>query len=381
MKIGKIHKTKIIKTTATVFCCILFGWFLKAKLTPQMSAMNAISGTPYVFVQKVEEQNIIKNRGEISIVEAINSAEIIPEVSGQIEEVLFSYGSFVNKGDILFKVDDDKYLATYNLRKAELASAQANLTKTERDYNRQKSLSRQNISSKATFDSAESAYLQAKANVQQAESNLELARIDLDKTQIKSPISGFIGKAFVSEGNYVVATANPIANVVQLDPIYISFSLTDKNFLNLKEKCDANASILRIVLPNGEIIEKPILNIFKNNQINPNTATIAVYAEIENKEGLLIPGNYVQTSLLSNTTKPEIIIPQEAILQDKQGNYVMVVTDEEIAEQRYVSLGDIIGSKQIVKEGLKKDEKIIVQGLQKVKNGIAVKSSMLYEAE
>ena len=219
--------------------------------------------------------------------------------------------------------------------------------------------------------------MQAKAAVQQAEASLELARIDLDRTNIKAPISGFIGKALESEGNYVVATSKPVAKVVQMDPIRVMFSLTDKEFLNLKKYYDQKATNIRIILPNDEILESSLLNSFSNNEINKNTATIALYAELANKDGLLIPGNYVQISLFSEQTKPQLIIPQEAILQDQLGNYVMVVNDEEIAEQKRVSLGKIIGDKQVVKSGIEKDDKVIVQGLQRVQNGTKVKSTQI----
>lgn len=377
MKISRIHKTDIMKNLGIVVLGILVGWFLKAKLTPQMPNMGAMGATPYVVTKQVQEQNIVANKGEIGLVEAINSVDVLPEVSGEIKEILFTSGSFVNKGDILVKIDDEKYRATYALREAELESAKANLTRAERDYNRQQSLSKQNISSKATYDAAESAYLQAKASVQQAEASLELARIDLDHTTIKAPISGFIGKALESEGNYIVATAKPVAKVVQMDPIRVVFSLTDKEFLNLKKYYDQKATNIRIILPNDEILESSLLNSFSNNEINQNTATIALYAELENKDGQLIPGNYVQISLFSEQTKPQLVIPQEAILQDQMGNYVMVVNDDEIAEQKRISLGKIIGDKQVVKSGVEKGDKVIVQGLQRVQSGIKVKATQI----
>ena len=377
MKINRVHKTDIIKNLGIVIVGIALGWFLKAKLTPQMPNMGAMGGVPYVITKQAEEQNIVANKGEIGLVEAINSVDVVPEVSGEIKEILFTSGSFVNKGDVLVKIDDEKYKATYALREAELESAKANLTRAERDYNRQKSLSTQNIASKATYDAAESAYLQAKAAVNQAEASLELARIDLDHTAIKAPISGFIGKALESEGNYIVATAKPVAKVVQMDPIRVVFSLTDKEFLNLKKYYDQKATNIRIILPNDEVLESSLLNSFNNNEINQNTATIALYAELENKDGQLIPGNYVQILLFSEQTKPQIVVSQEAILQDQLGNYVMVVNDDEIAEQKRVSLGKVIGDKQVVKSGIKKDDKVIIQGLQRVQSGTKVKSTLI----
>jgi len=375
MKINRIHKTDIVKNFAIIVLGIAIGWFIKAKLTPQMAGMGPTGGVPYVVTKKIEEQSITSSKTEIGLVEAINSVDVLPEVSGEIKEVLFTSGGFVNKGDILVKIDDEKYKATYALREAELESAKANYIRAEKDYNRQQSLSKQNISSKATYDAAESAYLQAKAAVAQAEAGLELARIDLDRTSIKAPISGFIGKALESEGNYVVATSKPVAKVVQTDPIRVTFSLSDKEFLNLKKYYDQKATNIRVILPNDEILEGDLLSIFSNNEINKNTATIAIYAELENKEGWLIPGNYVQISLFSEQNALQLVIPQEAVLQDNLGNYVMVVNEEGIAEQKRVSLGKIIGDKQIVNSGVEKGDMVIVQGLQRVQNGAKVKAA------
>lgn len=138
--------------------------------------MGMGGGDPYVLVQGIEKQDISPKKNFIGHVEAINSVDLRPQVTGYVEKVLFQEGSLVKEGDILFVIEQKRYLATLELREAELASAKANLVKTERDYKRQKSLSSQNYASKATLDTSESNFLQAKAAVKQAEANLELAK-------------------------------------------------------------------------------------------------------------------------------------------------------------------------------------------------------------
>lgn len=162
-----------------------------------MGGMGA--GEPYVLVQKLETRNISPATSYIGHVEAIKSVNLKPQVTGYVEKVLFQEGSLVNEGDILFIIEQKRYIANVELRQAELASAKANLVRAERDYKRQKSLSSQNYASKATLDTSESNYLQAKAAVAQAEANLDLAKIDLDYTEIKAPITGYIGKALVTK--------------------------------------------------------------------------------------------------------------------------------------------------------------------------------------
>ena len=206
MKLGKVSNRKILKQTAVLLLCVAAGWYLKSRLTPQMPMMGAAAGDPYVLVQQVQQRNISPKKSYIGHVEAIKAVDLRPQVTGYVEKVLFQEGSLVNEGDILFVIEQKRYLATVELRKAELDSAKANLVRAERDYKRQKSLSSQNYASKATLDTSESNYLQAKAAVAQAEANLELAKIDMDYTEIKAPITGYIGKALVTEGNYVNST-------------------------------------------------------------------------------------------------------------------------------------------------------------------------------
>ena len=372
MKLGKVSNRKILRQTAILLLCVGAGWFLKSRLTPQMPMMGAGGGAPYVLVQKVQQQNISPKRSYIGHVEAIKSVDLRPQITGYVEKVLFQEGSLVNEGDILFVIEQKRYMATVELREAELDSAKANLVRAERDYKRQKSLSSQNYASKATLDTSESNYLQAKAAVAQAEANLELAKIDMGYTEIKAPITGYIGKALVTEGNYVNSTTQNLARIVQVDPIRVAFSVADKDFLNMREQRMSQGSDsikTEIVLPNGKVLVNHLKSRFNDNEINSDTATIAVYAEYNNKDNLLIPGNYVDIRLGNKEDKMAILVPQASVAQDKHGNYVMVVGNDNIAYERRVVMGDTLEDKQIVLDGLKADERVIIQGLQKVSNG------------
>ena len=382
MKLGKVSNRKILRQTAILLLCVGAGWFLKSRLTPQMPMMGAGGGDPYVLVQKVQQQNISPKRSYIGHVEAIKSVDLRPQVTGYVEKVLFEEGSYVNEGDILFVIEQERYLANVSLREAELASAKANLVRAERDYKRQSSLSKQNYASKATLDTAESTYLQAKAEVAQAQANLDLAKIDLGYTEIKAPISGRIGKALVTEGNYVSSATQTLARIVQTDPIRVAFSVTDKDMLNMRQMYDGKGAQLQteLVLSNGTVLVNHLQSRFTDNEVNTDTATIAVYAEYSNDKGLLIPGNYVDIRIGEKEAQMALLVPQAALAQDEHGNYVMVVTKDNIAEQRRVVLGDIVEDQQVVLDGLNADDKVIVQGLQKVREGQPVKAQLVSEA-
>ena len=381
MRVTKIEKSTIIRKVIIMLLCVAAGWFLKARLTPQMAGMAGMGGgTPYVLTQQVKTADISPKRSYIGRVEAIKSVDLKPQITGYVEKVLFKEGSLVNEGDILFIIEQKRYLANVELRQAELDSAKANLVKTERDYKRQKSLSKQNYASKATLDTSESNYLQAKAAVAQAEANLELAKIDLDYTEIKAPFTGYIGKANITEGNYVTSSSDNLARIVQISPIRVAFSVTDKDVLNARMKQDGNENIrTELVLPNGKTISEPLLATFSSNEIDASSATINIYTEYENKQNLLIPGNYVDINVSDQKAQMSVLVPQAALAQDENGNYVMVVTENNTAEQRRVVLGDPVEDYQIVLEGLKPEDKVIIQGLQKVKNGQEVKAQLVTE--
>ncbi len=380
MQVSKPHKSVIIKKLVFILVCVALGWYLKGRTIPNQAMGMGGPQTPYVLVQEVKSQDTTRVENQIAHVESINSVNLLPKVSGTIKEVLFKEGSFVEEGTLLFVIDSSSYEASVALREAELAQAEAKLKEAERNYNRQVKLSKQNIASKATFDSAESAYLQAKASVKYAKANLSLAKDDLDDTQVRAPISGYIGKALVTKGNYVVATTQPLARIVQVSPVRVTFSLTDKEFLNLKQKYENNRGVklkARIVLPNEDILFEEFDQFFVNNEVSSDTATVSVYTDLANKDEKLIPGNYVQIAVLDDKPKMNVLISQSSLAQDEHGFYTFVVGQDNIAKERRLELGEVIGSSQVVKSGLNAGEKVIIQGLQKVQNGAPVNAALV----
>lgn len=373
-----------------VFCLfVAFGWYLKGRLSPA-AGMNPFGmGEVYILAKNAERQDISSFNSKISYVESINEVNLLPEVTGTVDNVLFEEGSLVNEGDVLFEIDPAKYQAAYDLAKAQLDSAKANLVKAERDYNRQVKLSDEKFASKATFDMAESAYLQAKAAVEVAAANLDLAAIDLNHTKVTAPISGKIGKALVTKGNYVVASSIVMAKIVQINPVRISFSLNDKEMASLQQE-NRNTDELnaRITLPDGDVINEKVVSIFYDNAVNANTATLSVFADVANISNRLIPGNYVQSAISDNKPVYAIVVPQTAVNYDTDGAFVYIAkvnpeTSKEnelhgIAEQRRVVLGDVLeNSQQVIAKGLSEGETVVVQGNIKIQNNAPIKIGLL----
>lgn len=388
MKISYPDLKTISIRIAIVLVCMSAGWYLKGRFSPSGSGFP-MGGEVYVLAQKTAINDITQTNNKISYVEAINDVSLLPKVTGTVEKVLFKEGSLVNAGDVLFEIEPDKYQAAYELAKAQLDSANANLVKAERDYNRQQKLSDQKFASKATFDMAESAYLQAKAAVEEAKARLDVAILDLDYTKVKAPITGKIGKALVTVGNYVVASSQPLAKIVQVNPMRISFSLTDKEAVEVAEANYSPENLTaRITLPNSKTLDEEIVNIFIDNKVNAATATVSVYVDVDNETGLLVPGNYVQTAIITGKTQKAVTIAQTAINYDGQGAFVYVVkvnkeksTATEIhgtAEQRRVELGNVVNeTQQAVLSGLSENEIVIVQGNVKIQNNSPVKVDII----
>lgn len=377
-----VKKRILLTNVAICLACGYAGWYLKGRLSPQSAMMGMLGGgTPYVLTDEATIENIAPRKDFIGHVEAVKSVDLHPQVTGYVEKVLFEEGSYVQEGDVLFVIEQQRYMANLSLAEAELAKAQANLVKVEKDYNRQVALNKQKYASDASLDASKNELSSAKAAVKQAQANLELAKINVGYTTITAPISGYIGKALVTEGNFVTSSTQTLARIVQTNPIRIVYSVNDSDFVDVRQhaKNGGNNDFLdtEIVLPNKDKINLKPLKRFTDNEINTDTATIAVYDEYDNTRRLLTPGNYVQVLLSTSAPVDAVMVPQASVGQDAQGNYVMVVGNDDIVEQRRVILGDTVDDKQVVKQGIKVGEKVIVQGLTKVQSGQKVKASSI----
>ena len=361
MKVKKIKVSSILfKLTYSVACCAL-GWYLHGRFAPQSNAGYA-QQTPHVLISELSKSDTSAKKKYIAEVEAINSVDIIPQVSGYLEEILFKDGAYVEKDQEIFIIEQRKYLA-------DVQAAEAAVKQLEAEFKRKKTLHRGGYVSDKEKDIAES-------NLEQAKAALDMARLNLEHTQIKSPISGYIGKALVTTGNLVSPNSQKLARVVQSSPIRVVFSVSDKERSDFIQNIQSTENVtIDIVLPNGKTESMPAKNMFFGNEVDPMTATIPVYVESANTDNLLVPGNYVDIFVGFNDKTESLLVPQVAISADVNGSYVMVVDNEGIVSQKYITLGDIIEDKQIVLDGLNGDEQVVIQGLQKIRPGIQVNST------
>jgi membrane fusion protein (multidrug efflux system) len=359
MYVKHIKSSKIWSKAAYAAVCIAFGWYLHAKFTPDFSAMMQNNEPPQVLVKGLKKADVSAKKKYIAQIEAINSVDIVPQVSGYLEAVLFSDGAFVHQGDEIFSIEQRKY-------KADLKAAEASLTQIASDYKRIESLHKKKFVSDKELDIA-------KSNLEKAEAAVDLARLNMEYTKIKAPISGYIGKNLVSVGNLVSPNTPKLARIVQAQPIRIAFSVSDKERSAFMHRAQTAKDVsVDVVMPNGKVETTAVSNLFFGNEVNPETATIPVYIDMENADNLLVPGNYVDIMIRFNEGKEVVLVPQVALSADVNGSYVMVVGHDDTVEQKYIELGDPVDDMQVVRSGLNGDEKVIIQGLQKVRAGLKV---------
>lgn len=360
----KIKKESIV-AIVLIAVALGVGYFLGGGCTSKnQGGMPQSAGDTYVTVKPAVKKNVAPVRKYIAKVEAINSVDIKPQVSGYLEDVLFEDGSFVNEGDTLFRIEQRKY-------KANVASAKAALSQAENDYKRQYSLYKDKMLPAAELEAAKTALEQARAN-------LDLANLDLEHSEIKAPISGKLGKTFITKGNFVSSSTGSLAKIVQIHPVRVNFSLTDKERLEslkyVNEEGQVNSS-LQFQLADGQIITAQNPKVFQDNEMNAETATISTYVIYPNEQGLLVPGNVITVLVSPQGLEETVIVPQVAVAQDSNGKYVMVVNGDNIAEQKYIDVGPSVEDNYIIRSGVNEGDKVIVSGVQKVVNGQKVKTA------
>ena len=363
MNIKEEHK-KLLKNCAYTALFMGIGAYLHAVCTSDQAATRGTNEPPYVLTRSLTKADVSEKKKLIAKVEAINSVDIIPQVSGYLEKILFESGAEVKEGENIFVIEQTQY-------KADLEKAEAAVEQAQKQYDRLSALNKSKFTSDKDFEEIAS-------ELRQAQAARKIAKLNLEHSEIKSPINGRIGKALVSVGNYVNSSTGKLARIVQTSPIRIAFSVSDKERLMImKDDNVGDDAFVEIVLPNGDVNRAQTENVFVDNEVDASTATIPVYLDVDNSDDLLVPGNYVDIYIHFTASKDALLVPQQALMSDVNGTYVMIVNKDNKVEQKYITLGSVMGENQVVKSGLNGDERVIVQGLQKVAPGMTVNPNHL----
>ena len=340
---------------------------------------------PSVIVAPVVQKEITNTIEYIGQTIAVNQVSIRARVSGYIEQRLFTEGEDIDAGEKLLVIDQAPFIAQVNRAKAALAQAEADLERARKDLVRYSGLVKEGATSQQQVDRTESEVLQGEALILVRQAELEQAELNFNFTEINAPISGRIGRAEVTEGNLVGPESGELAYLVQLDPIYVTFSLTEKELINakqrmLKEGFDLEEKLIpSLRLPNGTMYAITGKLDFLDNAVDPATGTVAARSVFDNPDKLILPGLFVTVVLQRDAPVNELVVPQVAVLEDQVGRYVLLADEQNKVEQRRITTGGRYGSDWIVRDGLKESERVLVYGLQKVQPGMVVNASVQEE--
>jgi RND family efflux transporter MFP subunit len=305
------------------------------------------------------------------------NAEIRPQVSGYITRQDYKEGGFVRKGDILFEIDPRPFQAALDHAKADLAQAVAQLGKSKIDVERDTPLAEKRAIPKEKLDNEVQAKRAAEAGVAAATAAVERAELDLGWTKVTSLVDGVAGIAEVQMGN-LVAPQVRLTSVSQVDPIKVYFPVSEQEYLRAKhlsangQAMDLFSSAPELILADGTVYPHKGRILLTDRQVDPNTGTIRVVAAFPNPGSVLRPGQYARVRIQTSVNKGALLVPQSAV-QDLQGGYqVAVVSADNKVSIRPIKAGEKVGTMWVINEGVKPGDKVIVEGVGKVKDGTPV---------
>jgi multidrug efflux system membrane fusion protein len=308
-------------------------------------------------------------------IEAVETVELRPRVSGYIDSVNYVEGGEVAKGDVLFTIDQRTYRAELERAEAELARAKTQAELAGSEVVRAKKLADARAISTEELDQRNSALAQAEANIQAAQSAVDVAKLDLEFTQVRAPISGRAGRALVTPGNLVsTQNATLLTTIVSLDPVYVYFEGDERSYLRYnamsrngeRESSRDVRNPVRVGLSSDTGYPYAGEMVFMDNQVNPDTGTIRARALLPNPDRIFTPGLFARVQLAGSDTFRAMLIDDKAVLTDQDRKYVYIVADDGSAQRRDVQLGRMIDGLRVVTAGLEPEDRVIVHGVQKI---------------
>ena len=302
---------------------------------------------------------------------AFATVDLVARVEGFLTSQNYVDGSLVKKGDLLFTIEQTMYKAKVKEAEAQLDGAKATLVQAEAEFTRQETLLRQNVSAQNTFDQAKAKRDNARANVENAEGNLTIAQTNLSYTTVTAPFDGIVSKHLVSVGELVGNTAaTKLATIVQLDPIYVTFNISEQDVLqiraNLKGRRIDVEELSKIPLSIGLMDEEGFPHQGFLNYVSPEidaaTGTILVRGLFSNPTRALIPGFFVRVKMPQGLgAKASLLVPNRVIAEDQAGKYLLIVNKDDVVEQTRITTGQLLpGGLRVVETGLKADDRVVL---------------------
>lgn len=342
--------------------------------SPCLLAASSITLPVCEVVERMHrEESVFPGR-----VTSVERVDVVPQVSGEILEVSFANGSKVEKGDVLYRLDKVKYEAAVKNAESTVAECKAKAAYAALSHERHKRLLESRAVSEDEADNARAQRDASRAALAAAEATLVAARDDLEHCTIISPIHGRIGTTAKTAGNYVKAGSEPLVSILQLVPIRVAFSVSNREILDVfggdvASRRDSVA--VTVTLSNGQVFDEQGEIEYAENAADETTDTVMLYALFQNESLLLVPGGTVAVTLAAKEGVARLAVPASAVLQDTQGPYVWVVGENGMAERRTIARGDVDDGWVLIEKGLAKGERVVAEGGHKVRRGMKVEAA------
>lgn len=329
---------------------------------------------PAVAVASVSAIDASEPKTYIGTVAGADAVDIVARVSGTLWTVAFEEGGVVNKGDVLFEIEDHIYRATVHAAQAQVKQAEANLELAHKEHTRNTNLLNSNAISAQTFDNTDATVALREAQLDEAEANLALKTIDLEYCRIKAPMSGRIGEKKFSEGNYITPASGTLATIVQYQPVKVRFSMSEsdyfRHFTNHNQLRDSEIAVIRA---NGERYTGVNIVDYVDNSVDRKTDTIMISLLCDNPEDQLLPGGFVEVRVAEKYGAPTPAVPLAAVMTDGTNHYVYVVDNDDVVQRREIRAGDVVGRHQTVVSGLRPGERVVSGGMNKTAPGMKIR--------
>ena len=340
-------------------------------------AQQAPAAAPAVTVVKVEQRDITPSTSFTGRIEAMDKVELRARVDGFLEKRLFTEGQDVKEGDLLFVIEKAPYQADIENVDAAIARSQATLDQAEIEQRRQAELVKRQATAQAILDDKIARSAEARADLRKQQAAMTTAELNLGYTDVKAPIAGRIGRSNFSVGNFVGPQSGTLATIVSQDPMYVTFPVTQRQLLAVRKEGEAGGQDPKKMAVNVQLAdgsrygEVGHLN-FVDVQVNQGTDTVQVRATLPNPKGVLVDGQLVTVVVETAGPQAALVIPQQAVQIDQAGRFVLKVDGENKVQVQRITVGAEREGYYAVTNGLTEGERVITEGLQKVRPGMVV---------
>ncbi len=368
-------KKNIIIFLSVIIAAILlrFGFSMFSNFMQGKAMKNRPA--PSVTVQEIENQSVIRSFEAPGRVVSKYRVDVLARISGYLQKSYFKEGDYVKEGQVLFLIEPAEYSNAANVAGANVKNLTAQLTYAEKQLARAAELVKKDYIAKAQYDQLLSQRDALKAQLASAQASYNDANRNLGYTNVKSPVDGKVGIINVTVGNYVSPTSGALTTINSTNPIYVTFPLDSNDFqaLSNADKANNKNRKVELLLTGGSKYSLTGVQDFQDNKVDQSTGTVTMRATFQNPNNQLIHGEFVTVKLYSNNPVDVPVAPVTAVLENQAGKYVYKLDENDIPQLTYVKTGEQNGHNWIINEGLKKGDRIVTEGLQKVTPGKPVK--------